>query len=105
MIYEFRSADGERYDMECSMDEAPDMTAVVTKNGKVFRRVLSYAPPLVRRDCRIVSHSQPRFSPDHKGEFDKAGKPVFTSWNEVDRYTGTASDRGDETTYDSWKGA
>lgn len=105
MIYEFRSDDGELYEMDVPMDEAPDMMAVVTKNGKVFRRVLSYTRPLVRRDCNIVSHSQPRFSPDHKGEFTKDGKPVFTSWNEVDRYAGTASDRGDETSYDSWKGA
>jgi len=94
MIYEFEAKDGETVEVDYSMERAPEFGATISRNGKTFTRLLpkSMERPRVRRDCHIVSHSLPRNDPRHKGEFTPEGKPVFTSWNHVDRYQDAASD-------------
>jgi len=104
MIYTFRSTDGDVIEKELPMAEAPDLCAVIMANGKAYKRVIDHAPPLIRKDCHIVSHSQPRWSPDHKGEFSKDGKPVYTKWKEVAEYTSKASDSDYPVEYDTWSG-
>jgi len=94
MKYEFTAKDGSTVDVEYSMTKAPEFGATISRKGKRFTRLLptSMERPRVKRDCHIVSHSLPRNDPRHKGEFTPEGKPVFTSWNHVNRYQDAASD-------------
>jgi len=41
MIYEFQANDGEIIEISRSMSKAPDVGTPVTRNGKVYKRVIS----------------------------------------------------------------
>ena len=93
MIYQFHAEDGSVTEVDLPMAEAPEFGATVRVDGKTYTRH-PQAPSAIRvkRDCYIKSHSQPRWSPHHKGEFDKDGKPCFSSWGEVDHISGASSE-------------
>ena len=94
MSYVFSASDGETIEVDLPMTDAPEFGAVILRDDKTYVRQIPKrtSRPRVKRDCHIVSHSQPRWCPDHKGEFTKEGKPVYTSWGEVTHYTDKTSD-------------
>ena len=85
MTFEFMPVGGgdERLELDFGVGRAPAIGKVIKYEGRAWVRIPSIpAEPKVKKDCHFVSHSLPRNYKHHKGAFDAAGRPLFSSWNE-----------------------
>ncbi len=90
MIYVFTDeATGEEVELLMSMEEAPQLGAVIEHEGRTLRRNVTAATGSGREEINFVSRQLPRWDKHHGeagGKFDRRGRPVFTSRQQAKEY-------------------
>lgn len=98
-FYRYVAEDGDSFEVEQSMHDAPPLGHKKRRGGKTYKRVLSDFQPSVSGDRHFVSHSLPLHWPAHD-RHDAKGRCLFNSQREVDEAVARSGDIGDPVGWD-----
>ncbi len=82
-LYQFESKHGNMIEEFFYMKDAPKIGSRIRRQGRVYSRVPNDYNCIAIADRNFVSKQLPLNYKHHRGEFDKSGRPVFTSKQDI----------------------